>query len=87
MPTTTKRPRKALAEANPDTLVNSTIPEDLDVVPVKKSKKAQTSKTKEPKISAANPPAFLTEVTLPGEEDVSLRLHSPKLTVECRRGI
>jgi hypothetical protein len=71
MPTTTKRPRKALAEANPDTLVNGNIPEDLDAVPAKKSKKAETSKTKEPKISAASIPAFLTEVTLPGEQDVS----------------
>jgi len=67
----TKRPRKALAETNPNTLDNKPIPEDIDAVPTKKNKKASTtSKAKEPKASAANPPAFLTEVTLPGEEDV-----------------
>jgi len=71
--TTAKRPRKALEET-PSTVFNqfATAEEDIDPKPLKKAKKTD-SKPASPKVSkqsSAEPPAFLSEITLPGEEAV-----------------
>lgn len=87
MPVTNKRTRKALAESIPASLGDNIKPQDVDIVPAKKAKKNPTnSKAKEPKASAANPPAFLTEVILPGEGDVFPWIPL-KLILEQRRRI
>jgi len=68
---TTKAPRKALGDA-PSTVLNKKPSSDeVDSAPVKKAKKATVEKVDLlAQMKTATPPAFLSEVDLPGEDRV-----------------
>jgi len=67
---TTLKSSKALQET-PSTILNKkpTPDETVESVPAKK-RKLSTDDAKTPKQSAVNPPTFMTEIILPGEEKV-----------------
>ena len=66
--TISSRPRKALEEASSIVSNKKRPADDVFETTAKKAKKAQTA-------LSANPPNFVYDITLPGEEDVKCRCY------------
>lgn len=74
-----RSPCSALQET-PSTILNKKpAPDELVESVPRKKRKISTDDAKTSKQSSVNPPSFMTEITLPGEENVMPRV--PKLIV------